>query len=167
MEVQGAVDLSRQVERTPIGRNRTNRRRWSAGALYLELKRRGVLEAGTSYTVVAWLIAQVAELVGEIFGAPAWTLQALLIALAIGLPIALFLAWAFELTPSGLKLESEVSPADSLSPKKGRVVVCGLIAILVLTIGALVAGREPGVCTIPPQADLPSQTDLQLPREIG
>lgn len=145
--------LTISIMETTLTRN-TSRRRRSAGAMYLEIKRRGVLEAGTSYTVVAWLIAQVAELVGETFAVPAWTLQALLIALAVGLPIALFLAWAFELTPNGLKPESEVLPEDSEPRRKGRVVVCGLIAILVLTIGALAVDPAPGVCTIPTQADV-------------
>ena len=153
MKIQDTIGLSRRVERVPNRQKNIARRHWSVGAIYFELKRRGVLEAGASYTLIAWLIAQVAELIGEVFETPAWILQALLVALAIGLPISLFLAWAFELTPSGLKPNSEISPTDAVTPKKGRVFVCGLIAILVLTIGALAIGREPGGCAITPQAD--------------
>lgn len=138
-------------------RKATSRVRWSPRAFYFELKRRGVLEAGTSYIVVSWLIAQVAELIGEIFGAPDWTLQALLVALAIGLPIALLLAWAFELTPGGLKRESEMTPIETIARQKGRGLVCALIAILVLTIGALVVNREASICT------LSSQVSVQEP----
>lgn len=138
-------------------RNSVERRdtghRWSAGALYLELKRRGVLEAGTNYTVVAWLVAQVAELIGEIFVLPAWALQALVIALAVGLPVSLFLSWVFELTPRGLKLESEITRAEAAARTRGRAYVCGLIAILVLTIGALAVRNAPAVCPMPTQAE--------------
>ena len=144
------IDLERS--RSPRERRKVATRiYWSPRALYFELKRRGVLEAGTSYIVVSWLIAQVAELIGEIFGAPAWTLQALLIAMAIGLPVALILSWAFELTPGGLKRESEMTPVETIARQKGRGLVCALIAILVLTIGALIVNREASVCSLSSQ----------------
>ena len=150
MKMEAVVGRAQKTQRA-----RARRRggvSWSLQALFFELKRRGVLEAGTSYVVVAWLIAQVAELIGEIFETPAWMLQALLIALAIGLPIALILSWAFELTPGGLKLESELPAVESIARRKGRGLVCALIAILVLTIGALVVNREASVCKLASQA---------------
>ena len=106
--------------------------------------------------MVAWLIAQAAELIGEIFAVPEWTLQALLIALVVGLPITLVLAWAFELTANGLKLESEVIAVESVARQKGRGLACALIAILVLTIGALAVNRESSVCTVSSQASMQS-----------
>lgn len=154
MEIQGVVGRSAQIQHTRSSRKSGVGANWSPQTMYFELKRRGVLEAGTSYIVVAWLITQVAELIGEIFGTPGWMLQALLIALAIGLPIALVLSWAFELTPGGLKLERELTPVESIARKKGRGLVCALIAILVLTIGALVVNREPPNCTLSPQASV-------------
>ena len=152
MEIQSLAGRAHEIQ--PIGRRRNNgvSSSWSPQALYLALKRRGVLEAGTNYIVVAWLIAQAAELIGEIFEAPYWMLQALLIALAIGLPIALLLSWVFELTPDGLKREDELDSAEQLNRSKGRGLVCALIAILVLTIGALAVNRQVSVCTAPPQA---------------
>lgn len=128
---------------------------------YLELKSRGVLEAATSYTIVAWLIAQVAELVGDTFAVPGWTLQALLIALAVGLPITLFLSWSFDLTPRGLIPASDNSPAQPVERTRGRVVVCALFAILALTIGALAVNDKPGVCVITPQVEVHSPLESE------
>lgn len=138
----------------PIGESRKS----FASSGYLELKRRGVLHAGTSYTLVAWLIAQVAELVGDIFVLPDLILQVLVIALVIGMPIALFLAWAFELTPNGLKRDSEVTPSESAAGGRGRSLVCGLIAILVLTIVALAINPKAAVCS----ATNASNSDIAL-----
>ena len=137
-----------RIVRNERGQSTGEGRERSASRGYLELKRRGVLHAGTSYTVVAWLTVQVAELIGEIFVLPEWIMQALLIALVIGLPIALILAWAFELTPNGLKFESDVTPSESAAGGRGRSLVCGLIAILVLTIVALAMNREVAVCSV-------------------
>lgn len=151
MEIESVVGQSNAIERARHPRGTPVRRSWSPHSLYLELKRRGVLEAGTNYVVVAWLIAQVAELIGDIFDAPDWILQMLLVALAVGLPIALVLSWAFELTSGGLKREEELVSAGPTERHKGRGLVCALIAILVLTIGALAVDREVSVCNAPPQ----------------
>lgn len=159
MEIQSLVGRSHEIQPTGRCRNSGVSGSWSPQAFYLELKRRGVLEAGTNYIVVAWLIAQVAELIGEIFEAPYWFLQALLIALAIGLPIALVLSWAFELTPGGLKREGEFTSAEPLNRRKGRGLVCALIAILLLTIGALAVNRPVSVCAAPPHASI-QQVDM-------
>jgi hypothetical protein len=88
-------------------------------------------------------------------------LQMLLITLVIGLPIALILAWAFELTPVGLKLESEMTPVESITRRKGRGLLCALIAILVLTIGALVVNRETSTCTLSPQVSAQQANTLE------
>ncbi len=149
METQSLVRQSNAIEQARLRRGACAGRSWSPHSWYLELKRRGVLEAGTNYVVIAWLIAQVAELIGDIFDAPDWLLQMLLIALAVGLPIALILSWAFELTQGGLKREEEVASVSPTERHKGRGLVCALIAILVLTIGALAANREVPVCEAP------------------
>ena len=146
MAVQSAATHARPIENTPHRRSDVYSP-WSLHSLYLGLRRRGVIEAGTNYIVVAWLIAQVAELIGEIFGVPEWTLQALLLALALGLPVALFVSWAFELTPDGFKRDREPNPGDPPVRRSGQGMVCALIAILVLTIGALAVNRPASVCT--------------------
>ena len=82
--------------------------------LWQELQRRHVVRAGVVYAVVAWLLAQVADLVLGNFDAPSWVMQTLLMLLVAGFPVALIFAWAFELTPQGLRREeADLSDADS------------------------------------------------------
>jgi len=85
-------------------------------SFFNELKRRKVFRAGIAYVLIAWLIAQVLQLVFESFGAPGWVIKTVLVLLATGLPIALFFAWAYELTPEGLKRDSEVRRSQPITP---------------------------------------------------
>lgn len=89
------------------------------GLLY-ELRRRNVLKVALGYLVVAWLAAQVAHLVLESFEAPAWAMQAFLVALAIGFPISLVISWIFEVTPKGVMLESQIDRTVKISQDSGR-----------------------------------------------
>jgi hypothetical protein len=73
-----------------------------AMSLFNELKRRNVFRVGAAYIVVAWLVAQVLQLIFESFGSPDWVMKTVLVLMAAGLPFVLFFAWAFELTPAGL-----------------------------------------------------------------
>ncbi len=73
--------------------------------LWQELRRRHVVRAGVVYARVAWLLAQVADLVSDNFDAPKWVIQSFLYLLVAGFPVALIIAWAFELTPQGLRRE--------------------------------------------------------------
>jgi len=98
-----------------------------------ELRYRNVFRVGVAYVVVSWLIAQVADLVSDVFKLPDWIMQVLIILLVLGLPIALFLAWAFELTPEGMMKADEV-PADA--PKDPRA---GLVLNVVTMVTLLVA----------------------------
>ena len=89
-------------------------------SFFRELKRRNVIKVAIAYVVLAWLSAQVAELLLETFGAPEWVLKTLLMLLMIGFPFALFFAWAFELTPEGLKKEKEVDRSQSITHETSR-----------------------------------------------
>ena len=99
-----------------------------------ELKRRNVVRVGAAYIVIAWLLAQVAEFAFDIFGAPEWVLKTFVVVLLLGMPLALFFAWAFEMTPEGLKREAEVDREASITPKTGRkldrVIIAGLVVAL-------------------------------------
>lgn len=103
-----------------------------------ELKRRNVVRVGLAYVVIAWLLAQVAEFAFENFGAPEWVLKTFVVVLLLGLPLALFFAWAFELTPEGLRLEKEVDRSTSITPQTGRkldrVIIVALAVALVYFI---------------------------------
>jgi len=100
-----------------------------------ELSRRNVFRVGIAYIVVSWLIAQVAELAFASFDAPDWVLKTILLILVLGFPLALFFAWAFELTPEGLKKEKEVDRSQSITTKTGRKL--DFIIIGVLAVGLL------------------------------
>jgi len=109
--------------------------------LFNELKRRNVVRVGVAYILVAWLLAQVAELALDSFEAPGWVIKAVLLLLALGLPVALFFAWAFELTPEGLKKEKDVDRSESITPDTGRKLNALIIGVLVIAVGMLLADR--------------------------
>ncbi len=89
-------------------------------SLFEELKRRNVFRVGIAYVVTSWLLLQFADIVLENIAAPAWVMKAFMLALALGFPLALFFAWAFELTPEGLKKEKDVDRSQSITPQTGR-----------------------------------------------
>ena len=88
-------------------------------SIFNELKRRNVFKVGIAYVIVAWLVAQVLQLVFESFGTPDWAIKTVLVLLATGLPFALFFAWAFEMTPEGIKREQDVDRTQSITPQTG------------------------------------------------
>jgi len=104
-------------------------------SLFTELKRRNVIRVGIAYAVVAWVIAQVAEFAFENFGAPDWVLKSVVVMLLLGLPLALFFAWAFELTPDGIKREREVDRSQSIVAQTGRKLDRAIIVVLVVALG--------------------------------
>src|SRR5205085_5739785 len=99
-----------------------------------ELKRRHVYKVGVAYVVVAWLLVQAASILFPTFGAPAWTMKVFVIVIALGFPLAIILAWAFELTPEGIKRAEAVSAADTPARPQGKKVTTMVVA------GALIAG---------------------------
>ena len=106
-----------------------------------ELKRRNVVRVGIAYVLIAWVIAQVAELALDSFEAPGWVIKAVLLLLALGLPIALFFAWAFEVTPEGIKREKDVDRSQSITPQTGRKLNRLIIGVLVIAVGVLLADK--------------------------
>jgi TolB-like protein len=103
--------------------------------LFNELKRRNVFRVGIAYAVVAWLVMQFADVVLNNITAPGWVFQAIMLLLAIGFPIVLVFAWAFEMTPEGLKKESEVDRSQSVAPQTGRTLDRAIIVILLVALG--------------------------------
>ena len=77
-------------------------------SFFNELKRRNVIRVGIAYVVVAWLTMQFADVVLNNIAAPGWVFQVIMLVLAIGFPMVLIFAWAFEMTPEGLKKEKDV-----------------------------------------------------------
>ncbi len=104
-------------------------------SLIAELKRRNVFRVGIAYVITAWLILQVADIVLDNIDAPHWLMQAIMLVLAIGLPLALLFAWAFELTPEGLKKEKDVDRTQSITHATGRKLDRSIIVIMALALG--------------------------------
>jgi len=109
-----------------------------------ELKRRNVFKVGIAYAVAAWLIAQVTEMAADSFGAPQWIMQMLLIVLALGLPVALILAWALELTPEGIKREKNVDRGQSITSRTGQKLNNMILLLMALAIGYLLFDKLSG-----------------------
>jgi len=102
---------------------------------FAELKRRNVYKVAVAYAVVGWLVIQIGSTVLPTFHAPEWVTQVLVVFVVLGFPIALVLAWAFEITPEGIKLESEVPPNASITRQTGRKLVGLTIVVAVLAAG--------------------------------
>ena len=108
---------------------------------FAELKRRNVYKVAVAYAVVGWLVIQVSATVLPTFHAPEWVVQTLVVLVAIGFPIALVIAWAFELTPEGLKRTEDADlAATARSPRKHAWVFVVLIGAA-LSIALFFVGR--------------------------
>ena len=110
-------------------------------SFFAELKRRNVVRVGIAYVVIGWLLAQVAEFAFETFGAPDWVLKTFVVVLLLGLPIALIFAWAFEMTPEGIKREKDVDRSSSITKQTGRKLDRLIIVVLAIAVAALFAER--------------------------
>ena len=99
-----------------------------------ELKRRNVFRVAAAYVVVGWVLAEVASLLFGTFEAPAWVMKVFATVIALGFPLALFFAWAYELTPDGLKREAAIDRTESITAKTGRKLDFFIIAILILAL---------------------------------
>ena len=107
---------------------------------FAELKRRNVFRVAAAYAVVAWLVIQIATQVFPFFDIPNWTVRLVVLLLSLGFPIALLLAWVFELTPEGIKRSEDVSPHESTRRRTGQKIV-GITAVLALVAVGLSAYR--------------------------
>jgi len=103
-------------------------------SLFNELKRRNVFRVGIAYLVVAWLVMQVADVVINNIGAPDWLFQAILLVLGIGFPIVAIFAWAFEMTPEGIKKEKDVDRSQSITKTTGRKLDFTIIGIMAFAL---------------------------------
>src|SRR5947208_9353847 len=109
--------------------------------LFVELKRRNVYKVAIAYAVVAWLLMQIASQIFPFFEIPNWAVRLVVLLLIIGFPVALILAWAFELTPEGIKRAEDVDLSKSLTRKSGRKLDFSIIAVLFLAIVILLFQR--------------------------
>jgi TolB-like protein/Tfp pilus assembly protein PilF len=113
-------------------------RRVNPKTFFGELKRRNVYKVAVAYAVVAWLLIQAASIFFPAFDAPPWVMKIFIIVIIFGFPVALIFSWAFEITPEGIKLESEIEPSKSIARRTGRKIVAVTIALAVVAAGLFV-----------------------------
>jgi hypothetical protein len=112
---------------------------------FAELKRRNVYKVAIAYAVVAWLLMQVASQIFPFFEIPNWAVRLVVLLLVIGFPVAVILAWAFELTPEGIKRTEDVAPHETMTPRTGRKIDFVIIGVFALVIALLLYDRyRPG-----------------------
>jgi len=147
-------------------------------SFFSELKRRNVFRVGIAYAVTAWILLQVADLVLENLSAPPIVMKVFMLALAIGFPVALIFAWAFELTPEGIKLEKDVDRSKSIThvtaQRMNRNIIIALaIAVVLLLVDKFTpdidTGAEPATARVEsaaapaPQAEEEEKSIAVLP----
>src|SRR5262245_299278 len=103
---------------------------------FAELKRRNVYKVAVAYLVASWLLIQIATQVFPFFDIPNWAVRLVVLILILGFPAALIFSWAFEITPEGIKRESEIGPGKSITRKTGRKLV-GLTVVLAVIAASL------------------------------
>ena len=129
---------------------------------FAELKRRNVYKVAVAYAVVGWLLVQVATQVFPFFEIPNWAVRLIVLLIAIGFPIALLIAWAFELTPEGLKRTEDVDLAKQ-SRRKSRAWIYTVIVGALLSVGLFMLGRYGFREKISASSELPAKSIAVLP----
>jgi len=127
---------------------------------FRELKRRNVYKVAVAYAVVAWLLIQIATQTFPFFEVPNWAIRFVILLLVLGFPVALIMAWGFELTPEGLKRADEVPRQQG----GGRAWIAVVVAAGLLSVGLFFVGRY----TAPKrqaQSDTPAKSIAILPFE--
>jgi len=103
-------------------------------SFFEELKRRNVIRVAIAYAVGAWLLLQLTDVLVELLGLPDTAGKYVILLLVIGFPLALFFAWAFEMTPEGIKRETDVDRSESITDITGRKLDRSIIAVLALAV---------------------------------
>lgn len=116
-----------------------------------ELKRRNVYRVAVAYAVVSWLLLQAASIFLPAFDAQPWVMKAFIIIIVLCFPVALVLSWAFEITPEGIKLESEVAPNESLTRRTGRKIVGITVVLAVIAAGLMMFQFLRSTSTVTPR----------------
>ena len=145
-------------------------RRVNPSNFFAELKRRNVYKVAIAYGVVAWLLMQIATQVFPFLEIPNWAIRLVIMLIVIGFPIALVIAWAFELTPEGLKRTEDIDVSKSITHKTGRKLDFFIIGVLLAVVAILIFQRVhlkvPTPTSLIPKksiAELPAKSIAVLP----
>jgi TolB-like protein len=128
-------------------------------SVWAELKRRNVVRVAIAYAVVSWLTLQFADILVPLLGLPEWVGKFVFLLLAIGFPLALIFAWAFELTPEGLKKEKEVDRSQSITSDTGRKLDYFVIAVMAVALAYFAFDKFVS-------SDAPDSTEIVADEEI-
>ncbi len=133
-------------------------------SVFNELKRRNVFRVAAAYVVVGWLLVEVATTLLPTFGAPGWVTQALVVVIALGFIPAVIIAWVYELTPEGLRRESDVARGSSIARETGRKLDLITIAAVVIGVGFLGLSRfvAPPAQPVPAAAAVATADDASV-----
>ena len=118
--------------------------------LFAELKRRNVHKVAIIYAVIAWLLIQVAFI--PAFEAPSWTIKTLVVLLLVGFAVVVFISWAFEATPEGMKRTADLSPNEALPTWSRRKFAAFILTIALLAAGLLMFDLRQRKPAAPPPA---------------
>jgi adenylate cyclase len=118
--------------------------------LFAELKRRNVHKVAIVYAVIAWLLIQVAFI--PAFEAPSWTIKSLVVLLLVGFAVVVFISWAFEATPEGMKRTANLSPNEVLPTWSRKKFAAFILAIALLAASLLVFDLLQRKPAVPPPA---------------
>jgi len=141
-------------------------------SIFSELKRRNVFRVALLYLVASWLILQVTDVGISLLGLPVSSGRLIFLLLAVGFPLVVLFSWAYEITPDGLKKESEVQPDESITAHTAKKLNSAVIILLVLSLAALLADRlipetasiiAPGATAVTPGNSAPEQSIAVLP----
>lgn len=110
-------------------------------SIWAELNRRKVVKVAVAYAIVGWLILQLSDILVPLLGLPQWSGRLVFLLLVIGFPLALFFAWAYQLTPKGLQREREVEPGQPIARHTGRKLDFLIIGALGIAVAYLVGDR--------------------------
>ena len=132
--------------------------------IFTELKRRNVYRAAVAYAVVAWLLIQVATQVFPFFEIPNWGVRLIVLFIVVGFPIALVLAWAFELTPEGIK-RTEVAEELPKKSARSRVWVYVVLVAGAISVGLFLFGRYTATSKQSGSTESPAKSIAVLPFE--
>ncbi len=135
---------------------------------FAELRRRNVYKVAVAYAVISWLLIQAASILLPTFEAPPWVMKVLVVLLGLGFVIAVFISWAFEMTPEGMKRTSDISPDEVIPYWSKRKFATLIIGVAVIAAGLLAFQllRAPRLA-ITPKSDNKSIAVLPLLNESG
>jgi len=128
-------------------------------SFFTELKRRNVFRVGIAYVISSWVLLQFVDLVLDNITAPDWVMKVFMLALVVGFPLAIFFAWAFEVTPEGIKKEEDVDRSHSITKKTASKLDRSIIVIL---LGAVVYFAWDNFSSTSPQSKPTPQVAQQV-----